>query len=117
LPPAAFSAAGRSSTAIALQAAQAAILSAPPEQRANSQAVHVPSTPLAPRLAVTPVLAELARPEAVPALALGLALDHRVRAAHLAPALLQPARRLARSAHRPEAEAVARSIPRPRKAR
>jgi hypothetical protein len=85
--------------------------------QANSPAVRGPSIPLAPRLAVTRDQARRERPERVLDLALGPDLDHRVPAAHRAPAQRPPAKRLVRSAHPTEAAEDARSIPRPRKAR
>ena len=117
---AAFSAAGRSLTAIGPPAALAAILSAARavlrEPPVSSLAVLVPSIQHAPLPAAMPAPVARARPVLVQALALAPVSAHLGRVAHRAPALQRAKRLPVRHAPRPEDAAVVRSIPRPKKA-
>jgi hypothetical protein len=118
-PPAAFSAAGRYSTAA--DPVLAALLSALPaarQEQASTLAVHVPNTPRAPAPAVTLEQVRRVPPEPVPDSALAPASDPLAPVAHPVPAAhRQPASPHARSVHHPEAAADARSIQKLRKAR
>ena len=119
-PPAAFSAAGRSSTAA--DPVLAAASPAHSRRRARSRPVPWRSTSQAPhphRLWRLRRHRRAGRPRSPSRhLARAPALDPLAPAAHPVPAAhRQPARPRARSAPHPEAAADARSIPKPRKAR
>jgi hypothetical protein len=121
-----FNAASPSSTATGLPAVQAAIPNAPQAALlrlpANSRAAPAPNIQPALRQAVMPELVLLALPAHVQALPRAQDLDHHGRVAlaalHVqAGPRRQPERPRAQRARLQEAAAVARSIPRPKKAR